>query len=78
MDSIVDWIDRDGDPKTEGAESNYYLQLSPPYFAKERSNRRHFRVTGGQGHYGAKCITVRNGRMAWASLIYSLRYRVAS
>jgi type II secretory pathway component PulK len=34
MDSIADWIDPDGDPKTQGAESNYYLQLSPPYFAK--------------------------------------------
>jgi type II secretory pathway component PulK len=34
MDSIADWIDPDGDPKTQGAESNYYRQLSPPYFAK--------------------------------------------
>ena len=34
MDSIADWIDPDGHPKTQGAESNYYLQLSPPYFAK--------------------------------------------
>jgi len=34
IDSILDWIDRDGDSKTQGAESDYYLQLSPPYFAK--------------------------------------------
>ncbi len=37
IESILDWIDRDSDSKTQGAESNYYLQLSPPYFAKNGS-----------------------------------------
>ena len=34
VDSIQDWIDRDDNPRTGGAESDYYLTLEPPYFAK--------------------------------------------
>lgn len=34
LDSIQDWIDRDDNPHTSGAESDYYLTLEPPYFAK--------------------------------------------
>lgn len=34
VDSIQDWIDRDDNPHTSGAESDYYLTLEPPYFAK--------------------------------------------
>ncbi|HEV3142271.1 MAG TPA: type II secretion system protein GspK, partial [Gemmataceae bacterium] len=33
-DSIIDWIDTDDDPRANGAESSYYLGLSPPYRAK--------------------------------------------
>jgi general secretion pathway protein K len=33
-DSIQDWIDRDDQPRTSGAESDYYLSLTPPYQAK--------------------------------------------
>lgn len=34
VDSILDWVDRDDDPHLSGTESDYYLTLSPPYFAK--------------------------------------------
>src|SRR5262245_11298672 len=33
-DAIIDWIDTDDDPRANGAESSYYLGLSPPYRAK--------------------------------------------
>src|SRR5262249_40885991 len=33
-DSIIDWIDSDDDPRPNGAESSYYLGLSPPYRCK--------------------------------------------
>ena len=33
-DSILDWIDRDDQPRLSGAESDYYLSLTPPYQAK--------------------------------------------
>jgi DNA uptake protein ComE-like DNA-binding protein len=32
--SILDWIDPDDEPRTNGAESDYYESLSPPYQAK--------------------------------------------
>jgi type II secretory pathway component PulK len=32
--SIIDWIDADDTPRSNGAESDYYLSLSPPYQAK--------------------------------------------
>jgi len=34
VDSILDWRDLDNDPHLNGAESDYYLRLDPPYFAK--------------------------------------------
>lgn len=34
-DSILDWIDEDGDPRAFGAESDVYQSLVPPYFAKD-------------------------------------------
>jgi general secretion pathway protein K len=34
IDSIMDWRDADNDPHVNGAESEYYEQLNPPYFAK--------------------------------------------
>ncbi len=34
VDSILDWIDDDDLHRTNGAESDYYLSLSPPYTAK--------------------------------------------
>lgn len=34
VSSIQDWIDPDDDPRINGAESEYYQSLSPPYFAK--------------------------------------------
>jgi general secretion pathway protein K len=34
VDSILDWIDTDDLSKLNGAESDYYLSLSPPYRAK--------------------------------------------
>ena len=33
-DSIQDWIDRDDQSRLSGAESDYYLSLTPPYQAK--------------------------------------------
>lgn len=33
-DSILDWIDKDNDHKLNGAENDYYQNLSPPYSAK--------------------------------------------
>lgn len=33
-DSVEDWIDPDDDPRTAGAESDYYQTMTPPYFAK--------------------------------------------
>ena len=33
-DSILDWIDPPAGPRIAGAESDYYLGLSPPYHAK--------------------------------------------
>lgn len=33
-DSILDWIDPDDQPRPNGAESEYYLSLAPPYQAK--------------------------------------------
>jgi general secretion pathway protein K len=32
--SIQDWIDRDDNTRVNGAESEYYQSLNPPYFAK--------------------------------------------
>jgi general secretion pathway protein K len=34
VDSVLDWIDTDDDPHMNGAESDYYQQQDPPYFAK--------------------------------------------
>ena len=34
VDSILDWIDEDDLHRASGAESDYYLSLSPPYTAK--------------------------------------------
>jgi general secretion pathway protein K len=34
VDSILDWRDPDDNPHLSGAESDYYLALTPPYFAK--------------------------------------------
>ncbi len=33
-DAIVDWIDKDDEPRAGGAETSYYQGLSPPYRAK--------------------------------------------
>lgn len=33
-DSIQDWIDRDDNPRINGAESDYYQGMNPPYMAK--------------------------------------------
>jgi general secretion pathway protein K len=33
-DSLLDWIDPDDNRHLSGAESDYYLSLKPPYFAK--------------------------------------------
>ena len=30
-DAILDWLDKDDSPGTNGAESDYYLSLTPPY-----------------------------------------------
>jgi general secretion pathway protein K len=32
--SILDWVDRDNDPRMGGAESDDYQRMDPPYFAK--------------------------------------------
>lgn len=32
--SILDWLDADDDPRNDGAESDYYSSLNPPYRAK--------------------------------------------
>ncbi|MCD6339088.1 MAG: general secretion pathway protein GspK [Verrucomicrobia bacterium] len=34
VDSILDWMDSDDDPRMNGAESDYYLALPAPYFPK--------------------------------------------
>jgi general secretion pathway protein K len=34
VNSILDWIDRDDATRIQGAESDFYQGLSPPYFAK--------------------------------------------
>ena len=34
VDSILDWEDANDDPRMSGAESDFYLTKSPPYFAK--------------------------------------------
>ncbi len=34
VDSIMDWRDPDDEPRPSGTESDYYLNLDPPYFAK--------------------------------------------
>jgi type II secretory pathway component PulK len=33
-DCILDWLDADEDPRTNGAESTYYSSLNPPYACK--------------------------------------------
>lgn len=33
-EAILDWIDLDDEPRELGAESDYYVSLSPPYLAK--------------------------------------------
>ncbi|HLX69826.1 MAG TPA: general secretion pathway protein GspK, partial [Verrucomicrobiae bacterium] len=33
-DSLQDWIDRDDNPRINGAESDFYQGLNPPYMAK--------------------------------------------
>jgi type II secretory pathway component PulK len=33
-DAILDWLDPDEDPRPNGAESNYYASLNPPYSSK--------------------------------------------
>lgn len=32
---LQDWIDRDEEPQTDGAEKSYYLGLNPPYIARD-------------------------------------------
>jgi len=34
LDAIIDWIDPDDEPLSEGAESSYYGSLDPPYACK--------------------------------------------
>lgn len=34
VDSIQDWIDRDDNSRLSGAETDYYMNLTPPYVAK--------------------------------------------
>jgi type II secretory pathway component PulK len=34
VNSILDWIDRDDTTRIQGAESDFYQGLNPPYFAK--------------------------------------------
>jgi len=34
VNSILDWIDRDETPRIQGAESDFYQGLTPPYYAK--------------------------------------------
>lgn len=34
VNSILDWIDRDETPRIQGAESDFYQSLNPPYFSK--------------------------------------------
>ena len=34
IDSLEDWIDLDDAPRLSGAESDYYLNQNPPYYAK--------------------------------------------
>src|SRR6185295_13171549 len=34
VDGILDWVDRDDNPHVNGAESDYYQGLTPPYNAK--------------------------------------------
>jgi general secretion pathway protein K len=34
VDGILDWVDRDDNPHVNGAESDYYQGLTPPYTAK--------------------------------------------
>jgi type II secretory pathway component PulK len=34
VDSILDWRDPDSNPHLSGVESDHYLSLAPPYFAK--------------------------------------------
>ena len=34
LDAVVDWIDKNDDPRPGGAETNYYQTLKPPYAAK--------------------------------------------
>jgi len=34
VNSILDWIDRDENPRIQGAESDVYQGLTPPYFSK--------------------------------------------
>jgi len=34
VDSILDWIDPDDQPRMAGSESDYYARMEPPYFAK--------------------------------------------
>jgi general secretion pathway protein K len=34
VDSILDWVDRDDNTRVNGAESDYYQGLTPPYVAK--------------------------------------------
>jgi len=34
VNSILDWIDTDDKPRIQGAESEFYQTLNPPYFAK--------------------------------------------
>ena len=34
-DAILDWIDRDQEPRTDGAETDYYQGLNPPYAPRD-------------------------------------------
>lgn len=34
-DALLDWLDDDTEPRTYGAESDYYQGLTPPYFAQD-------------------------------------------
>ena len=34
VNSVLDWIDRDETPRIQGAESDFYQGLTPPYFSK--------------------------------------------
>ena len=34
VDAIIDWLDSDDEPEPDGVETEYYMQLDPPFMAK--------------------------------------------